>query len=446
MDEKATMARVAAVLDRIGEVLFPRGTVKDSVSWDDGSCGWIMNAKRLGKIVGGDGFMRLTAEHVHDVLRSIGLKDGVFEYESGWMHVSTFLDHMNEVVNASSGGCKRLTFIPEPGYPWPEPYYSQKAGQMVQGNRPWWLVNDLLGNLDYDVVDFCKLMPPLREHGVGAEVLKLGREQIVLTHAMGTMADLTRLGSWDKNAKSVNDCGGLLFPSLAIGVPATNFGPFVLVADVGLLKHSLKQGRGRVEDAPAQIFDTDVWTINREIVSIAGKSAFKQLTGASDWVYNIDVSVWPLGLDRQPEIYGPGVGNRLERMAQLKREVVERRRLWPRSMSPEEQLDVYENFLGKREQYPYLEAKVNGVMPMSLFPMAVQPEQASDGFARFLDATGFRGALLSVELPEEVADAMSDKWPDSVDWKTRSMLKSWSERQYAWHVQDAILEHGSEIG
>ena len=118
------------------------------------------------------------------------------------------------------------------------------------------------------------------------------------------------------------------------------------------------------------------------------------------------------------------------------------------SENPLEQTAVYEERSEEKSRYPYLEAKVNGLMPMSSFPMAAQPAQATDGFARFLDATGFEGELLSVELPEEIADAMSDKWPAltvPLDCNTRFSLKVWAERQYAWHVQDAILEHGREV-
>ena len=447
-------SRIANTLNAIGKALFPRGTVKDSVVWDDGErAAWIMDARRLSRIVGdGTGMTTISGEYTYMILRSLGIKDRMFEYERGPMAPSDFLDRMKEVVHAAAGVgddvyIQHLTFIPEPGYPWPEPYYSQKKGRVVQGERPWWIAEEPIKDLDGEMrpgLDFCKFIGPLRNYEVGAEVLKLGREQIVLTHAMGTMSDLTRRGSWDANADAVNACGGLLFPSLAIGVPATNFGPFVMVADVGFLTRSLKPGRRRGDYAPAQVYDTDVWTMTTSTFSReAAISAFDQLTGDDHWIHYLDVNVWSLGLPANPDYHSPSGGSRLERMAQLKREYAARRKLWPRSLSPERQHEVYESHLESIERYPYLEAKVNGVMAMSSFPMAVQPEQASDGFARFLEATGFRGKLLSVELPDEVAQVMDPEWaPEGMPWPQRSALRAWAERQYGWHVQDAILEHG----
>lgn len=459
----------------IGKALFPRGYVKDVYAWDDGelSWAWVMNPGKLRSAIPyGEGPTALPFRGplVTRALAQIGIKYDAFDYERE-LHVTTFLEHMaNSLwsVFPDADGF-HATFIPEPGYPWPNEYYSAKQRRVIDGSkRPAWLLPENVVDPGMDIdspgVDFCKLIGPLWDYSMGAEVCGWSRTigkgsfsqkawgseaYFIVTHAMGTMANLTRQGSWADNAEHVNSCGGLLFPSLAVGaIPATNFGPFIMVADVGVVLRSLSPGRSYRKHLPAYVYDTDVWSMTTGTFYKEGAvSAFQQLTGRSDWMYYLDMNVWPLGTPQAPELHGPGIGNRLKSLTKLLKEVRVRNDVYRRGLSPEELTEVFERVSLTKARYPYLEAKANGVMPMSSFPMAVAPKQAAEGFEEFLAKTGFTGQLLAVELPDEVAEVMDPEWkhPSDMSWEQRKVVQSWAELEYGWHVADAIREAGREL-
>jgi len=459
---------------RFGKALFPRGYVKDVYAWEtsDNSVrwAWVMEPEKLRRavalgLIDGEyetGRLPFQWEYVQYALREAGIEgfDG-FSWDRGPASVTEFVMKMPNLGGHVLGWGEpyedfAATFIPEPGYPWPHDYYSAKKGRMQDGGkRPPWLlpepIVDAAHALNSPGVDFCELIGPLEGYEAGGEVAAWGRsDYFVVTHAMGSMDNVTRQGSWADNAAHINSCGGLLFPSLAVGqIPATNFGPFVMVADVGAVLRSLKPNMRKGQQPPTFVYDTDVWSMTTGTFYREGAiSAFEQLTGDSEWMYYLDMNVWPLGSPQAPELHGPGVASRLTRVTQLKREVKDRGRVYYRGLGPEEAQEIFEReaVSTSKLRYPYLEAKANGVMPMSSFPMAVAPAQAVDGFRNFLADVGFTGRLVTVDLPDEIAEVMAPEWrPADMDIHQKLAVQGWANLEYGWHVADAIREQGEEV-
>lgn len=470
--------RLGDMMFALGKDLFPRGYVKDVYAWDDGgilSFAWVMEPEKLRRALPyGEGPTSLPfrGPQVTQALRRIGVNYDAFDYERGALHVVTFLEHIANSLwdTFPDADYFHATFIPTPGYPWPHDYYSARSGQWVDGSkRPAWLlpqnVVDLGMHIDSPGVDFCALLGPLQGYEMGAEVATWSETfgkgpfrqkawgsdaYFIVTHAMGSMKHLTRYGTWEQNAAHINACGGLLFPSLAVGsIPAANFGPFIMVADVGLLLRSLTPYRQRNRRVPAYVYDTDVWTMTTgTFFKEAAVSAFEQLSGRSDWMYYLDMNIWPLGAPQAPEVHGPGIGNRIHKVPKLLKEVRQRTEIYRRGLSPEEAREIFERHpvSESKARYPYLEAKANGVMPMDSFPLAVAPAQGAERFAGFLDQVGFSGRLLTVELPAQVAEVMDPEWaPANMDWEQRNALQGWANLEYGWHVADAILDAGRKF-
>jgi hypothetical protein len=461
---RSDLQKLGDMMFAVGKDLFPRGFLKDVYVWDSGelSWAWVMDPDKLRRLISlesGDVHLPFCGAPVTRALKSVGVDYDAFDYERDWLNPETFLSHMaNSMWSvpefAESTDSFHATFIPEPGYPWPHDYYSAKKRRVLDGSeRPSWLlpenVVDPSHHIDSPGVSFCDLIDPLKDYEMDAEVAGFGRnDYLIVTHAMGSMDNVTRSGSWEENAKAINECGGLLFPSLAVGaVPATNFGPFVMVADAGVVLQSLKPYHKAQKRIPSYVYDTDVWSeTTGTFFKEAAVSAFEQLTGRSDWMTWFDLNVWSLGAPQAPELHGPGIANRLDRVAQLKREVRERASVYRRDLTPDDYHEMRERVLLTKARYPYLEAKANGVMPMSTFPMAVAPAQAADGFRGFLDEVGFAGRLVTVELPDEVSEVMDPEWrPAGMDFDRRLAIQAWANLEYGWHVADAIREAGREL-
>jgi hypothetical protein len=456
---------VGDIMLRVGREIFPRGYLKDVYAWEDGgeyTFAWVMEPEKLArflrsdnKLVPGEAVLVPRGPYLTRVLRDVGIKYDAFDYERGSISIYTLLTHMANslwslpALEGASGF--DATIIPLPGYPWPHTYYSSKKGKVIKPKRPSWLLPENIvdegHHIDSPGVNLCKLIEPLypSDYEMGFQAVEFGAGKsdfLIVTHAMGSMDNVTRAGSWDDNVKMVNDCGGLLFPSLAVGpIPAPNFGPFVLVADVGMVLRGLKPYREKGTPLPSYTYDTDVWSMTTgSFFREAAISAFDQLTGRDDYISYLDLNVWPLGTPQSPELHGPGIADRLSTYAQLKREVRARMRIYKRDLDPDEMAAAFEAVQGTKHRYPYLESKVNAPVEMNSFPLAVAPAQAADGFRAFLRDTGFKGRLLTVDLPDEIADVMRSDWsPEGMDWDQRSVIQAWAHKEYAWHVSDVIM-------
>lgn len=456
MKRPELLATIGDLMFTMGRDLFPRGSVEDVYAWEDGnnvSFAWRMPPQKLRSIVGPTGEMRISGRYVTTVLRRHGFAYDAFSYEPE-LDVNTFLQRfgqalLEKVEDRSDVDMVHVTFIPVPGYPWPHHFYSATRGEFMHRGKPAWLLRhnvvDTALHIDSPGVDFCELIGPLRDYSLGATVAAFGRgDHFIVTHSMGRMSYETP--DWKDMAEKVRSCGGLLFPSLAVApTPATSFGPFVLVADAGIVLRSLAPLLNKKQWLPARVYNTDVWTMTTgDFVRGAAVAAFEQLTGQSDWIYYLDMNVWPLGAPQSPELHGPGVGDALTKTSQLTKELRQRMSIYPRGISPEDMEKRHDRYGETKHRYPYLEAKANGVMRIADFPLAVAPKGREAAFKSFLTGLGFKGRLLTVDLPSEIAEVMDPGWsPPRVPWERKAAIRRWAEMEYGWQVSDAIVRADS---
>jgi hypothetical protein len=439
---------------RLAQQLFPRGWVVDAVAWvrdETMYAAWVMPPEKLSRLVGPDeGHMPLKAEAVARALRSVGLSDDDFRYERGEQVAYDFLDRLSNTFYSHSDGNNgtRFTLIAAPGYPWPTDdglFFSAKQGRFLASEEPDWLLPEIIKKPDRGIsgfgVDLCGFWPEPTYESAGL-VYPMGSRYLIATHAMGSFSGITRTRTWDENARVVRECGGLLAPSLAAGmIPATNFGPFVLVADVGIVLSSLKPFRRR-GIAPAKVFNTDAWTVvTKELLEDGAMAAFDQLHGHADYLSYHSLQPWTIGT---PERISTAVDfvKRFDSVAQLEKALAKRMSIWKRDLDPEQIERVSERAGTTSDRYAYFEVKVDGVMPISSFPAAVAPRGHESGFASFLEATGFEGDLLTVDLPDEVLAVLQDDWgPPDIPFARRTAIQAWAAMSYGWHVADEILAY-----
>lgn len=453
---RKSLQDVALLMLDAGRSLFARGTVLDAVAWDsdgDMRVAWVMDPKRMRPAgVGHDAQVPFSGSYAARVFEARGVRADTLKYERE-MVLYDFLDRLANDLYGLVGDSIKVTIIPAPGYPWPAPggYYSAKRREWLESPRPDWLqsenIVDASRGINSPGVDLCRFFGEPLEYKIGAEVIRYGRKDddfALVTHAMGTIEGMTRYGriagveGWEENAKRVKSCGGLLFPSMAVGpIPATNFGVGVLVADAGLVLNALR-GRG---EKPSTVYSSDAWTGRTgDFFADTSIAAFEQMHGHSDYLYNVDLNVWPLGAPKPWSSEGPAsLADEIVNISSFKRELKDRFRLWNRHLSPDDTEELMESVALTKARYGYLEAKANGVMRISEFPLAAIPPQQEEGFRRFLDITGFSGELLVVDLPDEILEVMLPEWdPPGVGYERKEAIKTWASMQYGWHVADAV--------
>lgn len=466
--DNALLKKVADLLFEIGKDLFSRGTVKDAVAWEGQygfRAGWVMSPKKMyGAGVAHDANVPFSGPYVSRALKAHGIVAVDFEYERE-MCMFDFLERLsNAMYDVTDDEKVHLTIIPEPGYPWPAPdgYWSAKKNRLIRSDRPEWMlpenVVDEARHVNSPGVDLCRFPRPPADDFVGAEVATYGRSDddfFIVTHAMGTIEGTTRYGvlegvaGWEQNAQSVVDCGGLLFPSMSVGkIPATNFGVGVLIADVGVVLNSLKPYLKRGMNAPSLVYSSDAWTGRTgSFTTDSAVAAFEQLHGHSDYMSYVDQNIWSLGAPRAWAVTGPGeLADEILKTSTLKKELRERFSIWTRGLEPEAIQKMTERVSNTKARYGYLEAKVNGVMQVSEFPIAAVPPQQEEGFRRFLEMTGFKGELLVVDLPDEIFEVMQSAWsPTDVPYEMKAAIRTWAHLEYGWNVTDAVRRIAKKV-
>ena len=463
----------ARKLLEIGQSAFTRGTVKDAVAWreKDGTqqFAWIMDPLKMATNLGlGNPEAELRAAPFdYQIKRHFHIDETAFEHERT-VGPSEFIWRMaNALARAGAEEDAGFTFIPEPGYPWPtrgDEFYSAKRGKMMPSPEPKWLI-EIPADPGRDQkkaygVDLCQLYAdkPVTGADIGDAVVgQLGEMNFIVTHAVSprVRADVTdiRYGTreaWKHAGENIEACGGLLLPSLAIGaIPATNFGLCILIARVGVVLEGLKPYRRR-GIYPVHVYNTDAWTgTTGEYVRAGAIAAFNQMHGHSEYMYTWENHVWPLGAP-SAEGGGPGDASFVMGTKKMATELKRRMRKWPRNLTPEKVMKVQDEVAMTEARYAYLEAKVDGVMPMNAFPVAVCPKQMKVEFTAFLDAAGWDGELLELEVPDEVYRSATD--PEWVirqlkdvarkDTELHSAIETWAQLQYGWHVADELAKRG----
>lgn len=482
-------AELTVRVHALGVGLFGARAVKDTYGWMDEHgrlcIAWLMEPMAMARSLG--------VGQVEPVVRG-GLVDTLFKSAFPGATYSDFAHSRGEAMypqdlferlantvsatdQAAAAGLEEspfITAIPVPGWPWPtagDVFYSVKRKKLMPASKPEWLIrvpgDSNTARAETWGIDFCRLLGDRPFDGLvdglgDAIVARFPGEDVIVTHAMGGALSKSEAlgpaaagwdgGKWRENGKSVRRCGGMLFPSLAVGpVPATNFGPCILVARVGLALGGIKPFRPR-GPVKTWIFDTDAWTGRLgDFVSGWAISAFEQMHGHSDYLYNIDNHVWPLGAPASPmALGGPGDPSSIDTARKLSTELKRRFRVWKRDLTPEQVLKVQEKVALTNARYAYLEAKSNGVVPMSAFPVAVCPASYERPFRAFLDASGWDGELLALDVPEEILLTMTDDdWFDrqtkGKSWDERNAIQTWAALQYGWHVADVLRKRGEIV-
>lgn len=238
------------------------------------------------------------------------------------------------------------------------------------------------------------------------------------------------------SAKLVADCGGWLFPSLAVGrIPSVTFGPLVLVASVELILQALKPYR-TTRALPVNVYDTDTWTITARNFAEASKLLYDQLTGQHDesvygqygamgmggphqWVLGAPTSLSSFGGDFEPSL--------ITSTKALAGELRVRGKVWSSGTATE----IVNKYAQTRHRYPYLEAKVNGMLLPSCFQLAVTASAWKDASRAYMKATGIKAPL--IEVPDPPNKRTPPEW--SIDNEDDAVL-TWSRV-----VADAILDY-----
>ena len=301
------------------------------------------------------------------------------------------------------------TVIPDPGHPWDGPgttYYSAARRSWVTPERPRWeLTGEAakpgeLRRSPRPVADWCALARRSADAPAGAGVSIPGEPPIFVTHTF--VLDAT--WPWREAARGVARCGGLLFPSLAVGpIPASNFGPCSLFADPSIVTRGLSR-RGASE-RDAVLYATDAYTATTaRLVGEMAARLYDELTGrtSSDtYMFGGEPHLYALGPPADAD--GP-VGNRVVRTEDgMRKALAARFKVWGARgpLGPDEfaRADARSrrgaSGLGRSaHEFAYLEAKASTVVPMGAFPLAVVPDFASHDYRWFLRACGHRGDVL----------------------------------------------------
>lgn len=381
---------------------------------------------------------------------------GMQTMEDGETHIDSVLDGIQQIVHAAvqqhgdpEPDYELVTLMPDEGAPWspqndPTPYYSARKKKVLSTRRPPWIVTvdadeqaQAAGHKTTLGADVCQLLPRIERCGPTVVGVLSERKhfEFLVTHSM---APGSRAGQDDLShaANTIRACGGMLLPSLAIGaVPATIFGTLVLVCAVNLPLLGLRPYRSRTRaDWPVTVYGTDAWTVvTRDVLSRGSRELFGELTGNrqigySDffWVHGAPPAT---GAMMRPEDVVPLTGTK-----QLASVLVKRAKPWPRGLTQAQMDQRKAAFAMKVDYYPYVEAKVNGILPLSCLPLAVIPACRKQYLA-FLRSAGFDGDVLTVDLPASAADA--------IESKTSSNITDELSWQYAWSVRDAVLHYAA---
>jgi hypothetical protein len=444
----AAIAEVTLRLAAWAKTMLPRGTVRDVAGWiRPARPGWSPRAAfaflgppfALQRAFGFD-FEKAPMVNHGDRLgatlaRALGLDPGR-RLETGEIGLYQFLDgleHMLKHVPAlgldPDIDTLDATVIPAPGYPWQGPgtrFFSAAGRRWVEPPPPPWQGPDAevedheTGRMvKSPTVDWCQLSPVIEAPTGGWGHARLKGRSVLVTHvfdlAPGTLPGAATAGDV---ARAISRCGGLLRPSLAVGpIPATNFGPAVLVADPMLVLRALKPYRRPRTRYPVALYSTDVWTDTVGALQRSkGAHAWQELTGQTDAWYWMNPAT---GFEITGSLTGSGPqdATEIDRTTMLARVLGQRFRRWRPDLGFDRFVAINEAILGEETQrdeatgrfgfttasdrYAYLEAKADGIVPLAAFTAAVLPTRAGSGFARFLKDAGFRGRILPIDLDDE---------------------------------------------
>jgi hypothetical protein len=366
------------------------------------------------------------------------------------------------------GECN-VTLIPEPGYPYVYgaegmPYYSVREGRWLVSHKPPWVTlgwrRDEDGrDVQAPVADWCQVSPHLKGSPVAdfafARSLEFKREQppLFVTHSMDIVgrqgvdpAVQASNATAATTANLIRHCGGLLFPSLAIGaIPAPQFLPCVLVLDPFVVLDALKPFRKRGAAPLTRVYNSDSWTPKiKEVVTDLAARLYDELTGANsseDFMYTSVQHFYVGGLPTMEDAGGfaPEGLVELDSLSAVARACWSHAKRWPesalRTARDAERMLARNMAEHNNVKYPYCEAKVAAVLDLSAVAVAFVPDHQAEAYNTFLRGAGYAGPISVVPTTEEERAAFASVVKDDhADMRARL--------QYAWkvaHMADAMI-------
>jgi hypothetical protein len=302
-----------------------------------------------------------------------------------------------------------VTLLPDVGAPWygaGTVYYSGREGRWIAGEKPPWEVTvtardpDTSRDVARPGADWCALasrVEAVYERSPGFAMA--GASVVMVTHAF----DMREGRDHDQTHRDIASCGGLLFPSVAVGpIPAANFGPAVLVADPMTVVGGLKPYRQRGAPLLAPLYTTDAYTqTTREFRGELSARLYDELTGATDeqlFMLGGRPHLYTLGPPVEHEDDGPEGKRLIQTTSQMLTALRRRFKLWSGPMDAKAFARVMakvqrEDLARDANEFAYLEGKVHAVMPMTSFVAAWVPDFGLDAYSAFLRGAGFTGPI-----------------------------------------------------
>lgn len=339
-----------------------------------------------------------------------------------------------------------VTLLPDRGAPWygeGTVYYSGREGRWIAGEKPPWVVEvtardpDTSRDIQRPGADWCALaerVPPVHEGSKG--FMTSGPSVVMVTHAL----DLRRGRDDEQASRDIRRCGGLIFPSVAVGpIPAANFGPCVLLADPMTVLGGLKPYRGRGEPVLAPLYTTDAYTqTTRQFMGQLSADLYDELTGATDeqdFLLGGRPHLYALGPPVEHDDDGPEGKRLIQTTSQMLTALRRRFRIWSGPMDAKTFARVMakvqrEDLARDANEFAYLEGKVHAVMPMTSFLAAWVPDFGVDDYSAFLRGAGFDGPIHVMATTEAERHSYLRTAGVEADGLPRY--------NYAWRVADEV--------
>jgi len=467
--EQLAFARAwSAALLAFGKQAFVRGTVTDVVAWADGGGPRDYTMLRVAFV--GDGqkvaraFGYFNAEGGEDLdlgastgpisyaaAKLLGAKEMARDLGRDKISLPDLLDRIHGQAAyefCDAHGIEMpftetsTSWIIEPGYPWPTDdhqglvYWSAKKEKLITPERPAWLIpvedREHPGKTKLGV-NPCAVFPAEPQARGWPLWGRSGKQDLIVSHSMTLLAApsaVPTLGPQfhkqvDTAIANIRACGGLLFPSLAVGaIPSSNFGPITLVGHLGLALDGLKPLKERGHDRTSWVYAHDAWTVTTgDLLGPVAERLFDELHGHED--YMCGYNIWSLG--PPAELFGgPSEGSTpLKTVRELVTAVARRSRSFKRHFSRQEFDLVNDGVAGTVDKYAYAEAKARRVISLDEFPFMIGPDTLKDQMRSFAKGVGYKGKVIT--LPDTLG--VTDDLADDRDYR----LFQWS-----WLIADAI--------
>ncbi len=329
----------------------------------------------------------------------------------------------------------RVTLMPSEGEPWVSwpwgegsmaelVYYNARTDRWREGQAPQGLISIPIrdGEGSAQALDFCQVLTPREPVSMGPVLRPFGRgpdDSYMVTHC-------TTLSKLQAGVSSLRDCGGFLFPSVAIApTPSTPFGEVAFVLDPGVVLGALSPHRGRSRPY-SHVYKTDVWTESTGTFwTNAAQVFFQQQTGNWDIGYAYEQSFYILGPTLRTT-GGPQANDVedpiIKTEAQLLQALRQRTRHYRRGMSDEQVTSASNQNYSTVNHYPYMEAKVTTIMPVSAIRHCFAPTFAVPEVLDAMRTIGYGGSVVGVEG----------------EWHQRygRLAEPW---KYSWAVRDILI-------